>query len=62
MHNTGHMMNTEKRTQMGNAIVQAQQEAYEAQGVEGDWDDARRYYRDDASQAELIEDHVKWCK
>lgn len=47
---------------MGNAIVQAQQEAYEAQGVEGDWDDARRYYRDDASQAELIEDHVKWCK
>lgn len=38
------------------------QETYEAEGVEGDFDDARRYYREDASLEEIIADYKKWCE
>lgn len=36
------------------------QEVYESQGEEGDFDDGRRYYREDASDEELLADHAKW--
>lgn len=45
-----------------NAILEAMQEAYEREGVEGDFDDARRYYREDASEDEINSDYDKWCK
>jgi len=44
-----------------NAILEAMQEAYEEEGVEGDFDDARRYYQKDATVAEIDADYEKWC-
>lgn len=44
------------------AILEAMEEAYEREGIDGDFDDARRYYRDDASEAEINNDYDKWCK
>ena len=44
------------------AILEVMREAYEREGVEGDFDDARRYYRDDASEDEINADYDKWCK
>ena len=44
------------------AILEAMREAYEREGVEGDFDDARRYYREDASNEEIDADFEKWCK
>ena len=49
------------RADMINDILEAMQSAYEEEGIEGDFDDARRYYRDDASIDELLADHKKWC-
>lgn len=43
-----------------NAILDAMQAAYEREGVEGDFEDARRYYRDDASEDEINSDFEKW--
>lgn len=43
-----------------NAILEAMAEAYEREGVEGDFADARRYYRNDATQAEVDADYDKW--
>lgn len=43
------------------AILVAIKEAYDREGVEGDFDDARRYYREDASEAEIDSDFEKWC-
>jgi len=42
------------------AILEAMQEAYEREGIDGDFDDARRYYYEDASEAEIDADCVKW--
>lgn len=55
-------MTRQQRADMARLITDAQREVYEAEGEEGDFDDAHRYYRDDASEAELLEDHAKWCK
>ena len=44
-----------------NAILEAMEEAYEREGVEGDFDDARRYYMSDASEEEINADYTKWC-
>ena len=44
------------------AILAAQQVAYEAEGVEGDFDDARRWYQKDASDYEINNDYATWCK
>ena len=41
-------------------IVDAMQEAYEEEGEEGDFDDARRHYREDASDEEILADLDKW--
>jgi hypothetical protein len=43
------------------AILEAMEEAYEREGIDGDFDDARRYYRDDASEDEINSDYAKWC-
>jgi hypothetical protein len=43
------------------AILNAMQAAYEREQVEGDFADARRYYRDDASEEEINSDYDKWC-
>ena len=42
------------------AIVDAMQEAYEAEGVDGDFDDARRYFAEDASNEEIDDEYEKW--
>lgn len=44
-----------------NAILEAMQKSYEEWGEEGDFDDARRYYRDDAPMSEIDADYEKWC-
>ena len=44
-----------------NAILEAMQAAYEEEGVEGDFADARRYYLNDASEEEINSDYAKWC-
>lgn len=43
------------------AILAAMEEAYEREGVEGDFADARRYYLNDASKEEINADYEKWC-
>jgi hypothetical protein len=42
-------------------ILEKMREAYEAEGVEGDFDDAFRWYMEDAPLEEIIADHEKWC-
>lgn len=49
------------RAEKINAILEAMEAAYEAEGVEGDFDDARRYYRIDATDAEVDADYDRWC-
>ena len=44
------------------AILARMAEAYEEEGIEGDFADARRYYLADASEAEINDDYDKWCK
>lgn len=44
-----------------NAILNAMEDAYEEEGIDGDFADARRYYLDDASEAEINDDYDKWC-
>lgn len=44
-----------------NAILHAMQTSYEEWGEEGDFDDARRYYQQDATLAEIDDDYRKWC-
>lgn len=43
-------------------ILEKMQEAYEREGVEGDFADARRYYAEDASDEEIDADYEKWTK
>jgi len=43
------------------SILAAMQDAYDAEGIDGDFDDARRYYREDASDAEIDADLAKWA-
>ena len=45
-----------------NAILDAMEEAYEREGIEGDFADARRYYSEDAELWEINLDYNKWCK
>ena len=44
------------------AILSTMQEAYEEEGVEGDFADARRYYIHDAPMSEIDADYERWCK
>jgi hypothetical protein len=50
------------RTEKIVAILNSMQDHYEAEGVEGDFPDAHRYYRDEATDAEIEADYIKWCK
>jgi len=43
------------------AILEAAAAAYEREGIDGDFDDARRYYLNDASEDEINSDYDKWC-
>jgi hypothetical protein len=43
------------------AILARMSEAYEREGVDGDFADAHRYYMSDASETEINEDYDKWC-
>jgi hypothetical protein len=49
------------KADMINAILRAMRAAYEKEGIEGDFADAYRYYRDEASLDELLADYEKWC-
>jgi len=44
-----------------NAILARMQEAYDEEGIDGDFADARRYYLEDASEEEVDYDYAKWC-
>jgi len=44
------------------AILARMKEAYDEEGIEGDFADARRYYLEDASEEEVDYDYAKWCK
>lgn len=57
---TKQKLTKEERANLANATISAMQEVYESQGEEGDFDDGRRYYREDASDEELLADHAKW--
>jgi len=56
------MLTHAQRRDLASRIVDRMQEAYEAEGVEGDFDDARRHLRDDATDQELLAEEEKWCK
>ena len=55
------MLTLAQRVDKAQRIVEAMRETYEAEGVEGDFDDAERYLRDDTSDQELLAEEVKWC-
>lgn len=52
----------QERANLARCTADATREAYEREGEEGDFDDAARYLRDDASDAELREEYNKWVK
>ena len=56
------MLTRNQRITMAVLTSEAMQEVYEAEGEEGDFDDARRYLRDDASDHELEYEYKKWVK
>jgi hypothetical protein len=62
MHTQAHALTKLQRSELASRIVNAMQEAYEAEGVEGDFDDARRYLANDTSDDELRAEEEKWCK
>ena len=43
------------------AILEAMQTAYEQEDIEGDFDAAEYYYRNEAGLPELLADYEKWC-
>jgi hypothetical protein len=43
------------------AILGAMREAYEREGVDGDFDCALTYYLEDATEDEINSDFEKWC-
>lgn len=51
-----------ERVDKAQRIVEAMREAYEAEGVEGDFCDGERYLRDDADDEELLAEEARWCK
>jgi hypothetical protein len=55
------MLTLAERVAKARNITEAMRAAYEAEGVEGDFDDGERYLRDDASDDELLAEEVKWC-
>lgn len=56
------MLTREDRASMAAQITEAMRTAYEAEGEDGDFDDGERYLRDEASDAELSEEFLKWVK
>lgn len=49
------------RAEMVNAIIDAMQTHYEANGEEGDFDDGRRYLMEDATLTEVRQEYSTWC-
>ena len=49
-----------ERANLAYEIANAMREAYEEEGIEGDFDDAARYLRDDASDEELQAEKERW--
>ncbi len=60
MTNKEHTMS---KADMINAILDAMQSAYNAEGVEGDFGlfAVQRFYENEASMDELLADYEKWC-
>jgi hypothetical protein len=61
MHTQTRALTIAERVELAQKIIAAMREAYEAEGVEGDFDDGERYLRDDAGDDELIREEEKWC-
>ena len=55
------MLTLAERVSKAQRIVEAMRSAYEAEEVDGDFDDAERYLRDDTTDAELFAEEEKWC-
>lgn len=51
-----------ERVGIARAVIEAMQEAYEQEGIDGDFEDGERYLRDDASDDELLREEERWCK
>ncbi len=49
-----------RRADMARAVCDAQREVYAAEGVEGDFDDAERWLRDDATEDELLSEYARY--
>jgi len=56
------MLTQTQRNTMASEIIAAMQARYEEEGEEGDFADGLRYLSQDASDAELVFEHDKWCK
>jgi hypothetical protein len=55
------MLTLAQRVDKAQRITEAMRAQYEAEGVEGDFDDGERYLRDDASDQELLAEEERWC-
>lgn len=53
-------MTKTQRATLAMQTAEVMQTVYEHEGTEGDFADAERYLRDDASDVELIDEHNKW--
>ena len=56
------MLTPGQRYSMAEDIIAAMRKRYQEEGEEGDFDAGFVYLRDDASNAELQQEHSKWCK
>ena len=50
-----------ERVEKARRIIVAMQARYDEQGEEGDFADGERYLRDDAPDAELLSEEIRWC-
>jgi len=55
------MLTRSERKSMASDIISAMRDAYEQEGVEGDFDDGYRHLSEDATDGELQADYDKWC-
>jgi hypothetical protein len=51
----------DQRQELAHKITEAMREDYEQHGEDGDFEDAYRYLRYDASDSELLAEEQRWC-
>jgi hypothetical protein len=55
-------MDQDERASMAAEIAEAMKAKYQEWGETGDFVDGERYLRDEASDAELLQEYAKWVK